>query len=327
LSVSEGQASDLKIYSSPLWWDPVREARAAEQLGYDGIRVIDHFAVPGAIGPSYPTPHSLVTLGAAAAATGALALTQTMMCVSFRHPAELAQGIATLDRISGGRAELGLGAGWYRPEHEAFGYDFPSPGQRLEKLGEAAEICREMLHHRGVVAFSGKHYRAEFDVEWPETPRIPDVMIGGSGPRLLALAGAVADRVDLLHTIRGGRPLLDAEHSNNGDRVVEMRQTALRSGDRVGNRPAVSATIFASLTEDRAEVAERRRDFAALAGSTAELLADDLLYVVGTPDDLLRAMTRLAELGIDRVHVGPLPPDPPRTLGLLADLLPALRAL
>jgi alkanesulfonate monooxygenase SsuD/methylene tetrahydromethanopterin reductase-like flavin-dependent oxidoreductase (luciferase family) len=323
----KGTQPAMKVCSAPIRWNPIHEALDAERRGFDGIRIIDHFAVPHPTGEVNAAPHGLVNIGAAAAVTSRLTLTQTVMNVSFRHPAELAQAISTLDRISGGRAELGLGAGWYRPEHDAFGYDFPSPGIRLEKLGEAAEICRQMFQNDGVVSFRGKHYRAEFDVVWPKTPTIPEIMIGGSGPRLLELAGALADRVDLLHTIRDGKPVLGGEHSNHEDRVAAMRETARRAADRAGNTLAFSASIFASLSRDHATVLERRRHLAAAAGSTPEMLADDLLYVVGTQDDLLRAITRLANLGIDRVHISAMPPDAQHTLDLVVELLPSAQAL
>ena len=317
----------MRFYSTPIQWNPVQEACRAERQGFDGIRIIDHFSVPYSTGEVAAIPHGLINIGAAAAATKRLALTQTMMNVSFRHPAELAQAISTLHRISGGRAELGLGAGWYQAEHDAFGYDFPSPGKRLEKLGEAAAICRQMFHNHGIVCFRGAHYRAEFEISWPETPTIPQIMIGGSGPRLLVLAGAVADRVDLLYTIRAGKPVLDREHINHEGRVQAMIDMARRAADRAGNKVSFSASVFVSLSNDRRETLERRKALAAVADSTPRMRADDLLYVVGTQNDLVRALTRLAGLGVDRVHIGAMPPDPHHTLDLVVELLPSVRAL
>jgi alkanesulfonate monooxygenase SsuD/methylene tetrahydromethanopterin reductase-like flavin-dependent oxidoreductase (luciferase family) len=317
----------VKIYGRPLGWNAVADAVDAERRGFDGVRVIDHFAMPHTNGAVRATPHGLVGLSAAAGATTTIALTQTMMCVSFRHPGEVAQAIATLHRVSGGRAELGLGAGWHKGEHDAFGYDFPAPGQRLRKLREAAEICRAMLHHDGAVSYQGQHYTAEFPGGWPEYPTVPDILIGGSGPRLLELAGGVADRVDLLHTIREGRPLLDAEHLNDADRVAAMRDTVLRAGDGSGNKPAISATIFTSLSTDPAEVARRREALATASGASLPALADELLYVVGTPEDLVRSVTRLGELGVDRVHIGTVPPGPDETFAVVAELLPVLRGV
>lgn len=307
----------MRIYGGALFWDPVGEARDAERRGFDGVRVLDHFFAPAAPGSAFAVPHSLVTLGAAAAATSRIGLTQTMLCNTFRNPAELAHAMATLHRISNGRAELGLGAGWHRAEHEAFGYPFPGPAERLARLREAAIICRAMLTGHGVVDFEGRYYRASNDVPWPATPTVPPLMIGGSGPKLLALAGELADRVDLVHGMRGGLPFLGGELHNGPERVRGLRDLALRAGE-----PALSATILVSLSRDRSVVAERRAQVAHATGASVNELADELFYVVGTPADLRRALDTLAGLGFDRVHLGAVPPYAEATLDLISELLP-----
>jgi alkanesulfonate monooxygenase SsuD/methylene tetrahydromethanopterin reductase-like flavin-dependent oxidoreductase (luciferase family) len=311
----------VRVYGGALFWDPVAEARDAEERGFDGVRVLDHFAAPASQDAMFPMPHSLVTLAAAAAVTSRIGLTQTMLCNTFRNPAELAHAIATLHRISGGRAELGLGAGWHRAEHEAFGYPFPGLAERLARLRESVQICRAMFRDSGRVSFRGEHYRAEFDVRWPDLPSVPQVMIGGAGPRVLTLAGEIADRVDLVHAMRGGLPFLGGDKHNGAQRLSALRDVAVRAGDAVGNRPAFSATILVSLSTDRAEVARRRAELAKASGATVDELADELLYVVGTPDDLRRALDSLAELGFDRVHLGAMPPGAEATLDLITGLL------
>ena len=311
----------MRVYGGALFWDPVAEARDAEERGFDGVRVLDHFAAPASREAMFPMPHSLVTLAAAAAVTSRIGLTQTMLCNTFRNPAELAHAIATLHRISGGRAELGLGAGWHRAEHEAFGYPFPGLDERLARLREAVRICRAMFRDDGRVSFRGEYYRAEFDVRWPPLPSVPKVMVGGAGARVLTVAGEVADRVDLVHAMRGGLPFLGGDRHNGVRRISELRDVAARAGDVVGNRPAFSATILVSLSEDRGEVAARRAELAKTSGAAVEELADELLYVVGTPDDLLRALDTLAGLGFDRVHLGAMPPCAETTLDLITGLL------
>ncbi|GAA3086707.1 LLM class F420-dependent oxidoreductase [Pseudonocardia yunnanensis] len=317
----------MKIYRVPVLWDPVDEAVRAESLGFDGVCAVDHFFVPNTLGTEYLLPHSLVTLGAVAAATQVVGITQTVMNIGFHHPAELTQAILTLQRISNGRAELGLGAGWYEPEHEAFGYEFLAPRDRVDKLTEAAVICRKMLESNGGIDFEGKYYRVASDVRWPEVPTIPDIVIGGSGPRLLALAGAVANRVDLLHTIRAGRPVLGGAYCNNDERVSAMIETALRSAEQAENTVKFSATVFVSLSNDVTEIGERRRALASFSQSSPSSLAEDLLYVVGTQEDFLRVMTRLAQLGVDRVHLSALPPERQETLDLAVELLPQAKAI
>jgi hypothetical protein len=147
-------------------------------------------------------------------------------------------------------------------------------------------------------------------------------MIGGSGPKLFALAGAVADRVDLVNANRDGQPALGGELHNGVPRLTELRDIALRAGDAVGNRPAFSATVLVSLSPDKAEVAARRKQTAAATGATEDEIADDLLYVIGDQGHLLRALDTLAGLGFDRVHLGVVPPDPAATLDLISELLP-----
>ena len=107
----------MKVFGRALGFDPVGDARTAEAAGFDGVRVIDHFFSGLAPHAPHPVSHALSGLAAAAVATDRVLLTETMLAAGMRHPAECAQAIATIDRISGGRAELGLGTGWYRPEH------------------------------------------------------------------------------------------------------------------------------------------------------------------------------------------------------------------
>jgi alkanesulfonate monooxygenase SsuD/methylene tetrahydromethanopterin reductase-like flavin-dependent oxidoreductase (luciferase family) len=98
-----------------------------------------------------------------------------VMNSGFHQPAELVQAVLTLQQIFNGRAELGLGAGWYEPEHVAFGYEFLHPRDRMGKLAEAVAVCRRMLQGIGEVDFGGKYYRVASRVRWPEAPTIPDI--------------------------------------------------------------------------------------------------------------------------------------------------------
>ena len=127
----------MQVVGKALGFDPAAEARAAEATGYDGVRAIDHFfsGIPPA--PPVAVPHAFVSLGAAAVATERVLLTQTMVAATFRHPAEVAQAVAALDRISGGRAELGLGTGWLAAEHDAMGLALGPPALRVRRLVEA----------------------------------------------------------------------------------------------------------------------------------------------------------------------------------------------
>src|SRR5512144_1578610 len=141
----------MEIIGKALGFDPVREALAAEQAGYDGVRVIDHFFSGIAPEPQRAVSHGIAGLAAAAAVTDRVLLTTTMLSAPIRHPVECAQAIATVDRISGGRAELGIGGGWNQAEFDAVGLVLGSPRDRVDRVVEAATICRRMFEQKGVV--------------------------------------------------------------------------------------------------------------------------------------------------------------------------------
>jgi alkanesulfonate monooxygenase SsuD/methylene tetrahydromethanopterin reductase-like flavin-dependent oxidoreductase (luciferase family) len=216
---------------------------------------------------------------------------------------------------------LGLGAGWHRTEHEAFGYPFPGLTERFERLREAVTICRTMLRANGPISFEGRYYHAQYDVPWPATETVPPVMIGGTGPKVLALAGELADRVDVIFSLRDGVPFVGGDRHNDVRRVSALRDVAVRAGEAVENRPAFSASVLVSLSTDDAEVAARRARAAEATGATVDELAEELLYVVGTPGDLRRVLDTLEGLGFDRVHLGFLPPDAEVTRDLVSELL------
>lgn len=314
----------MQVISKALGFDPVGEARAAEEAGYDGVRVIDHFFSGLAPEPPHAVSHALTGLAAAAVATERVLLTQTMLAATMRHPAECAQAVATIDRISGGRAELGLGAGWYRPEHEAMGLALGSPAERAARVVEAATICRAMLEHRGAVSFEGRFFRAVSDIEWEQTPHIPAVMVGAARPALLRGAAQVANRIDLLEVMDDGRPRLDEVNVNDEEHLRERIDLARRSADEVGNDLAFSATANITVAEDVGECDRLRRELAGISQGTAATIDRELLRAVDTGDGMLARFATLAGLGIDRVHVRP---RDAHTQAWLTESIPRIHAL
>src|SRR5512134_1239024 len=137
-----------------------REAcRIAEAGGFDAYARADHLLAEGALAPAgAPLLECFTTIAALVPTTTRLRFLQTVTCNSFRNPALLAKMVATLDVISGGRMELGLGAGWLRQEYDAYGFDFPSTAIRLEQLREALQVVK-LLWTGGPVDFEGRHYR------------------------------------------------------------------------------------------------------------------------------------------------------------------------
>jgi probable F420-dependent oxidoreductase len=188
------------VLDGPAWAD---HARRVEEAGIGSLLIRDHFSA-GAFGQQL-APFS--ALAAAAAVTEDLHVGTMVLSNDFRHPAIVAHEAASLHHLSGGRFELGIGAGWYQPEYSAAGIAFDRPGQRIDRLEESLAIIRGLLaggpvHHRGTwYQIDG----LDLDV-LPERRGCPRLLIGAGGPRMLRIAARHADIVGLLPA-RSGAPM------------------------------------------------------------------------------------------------------------------------
>jgi F420-dependent oxidoreductase-like protein len=186
-------------------WDPgqawersVAVAKKAEALGFESLWVFDHFH-------TIPEPTDEITfesftmLAALAAVTERVRLGHVVICTGFRNPALTAKMISTLDVISGGRMELGIGAGWKRDEWEAYGFGFPSTTERLAALGDHLEVITRM-QAPGRATYEGRYARVAGAINVPEPlqqPRVP-IMVGGNGPNVTwRLAARYADELNV----------------------------------------------------------------------------------------------------------------------------------
>lgn len=169
-------------------------AQAAEDSGFTSMWVMDHFLqLPPLGGPSAPIFEGYTMLGALAAMTKRVELGTLVTGVTYRNPAMLAKQIATLDSLSAGRVVLGIGAGWYDVEHQAYGFDFPPARERFARLREAVAICRGLLDNE-TFSFAGEYYNVDSAAVVPRPLRRVPLMIGGSGPRkTLRLVAELAD--------------------------------------------------------------------------------------------------------------------------------------
>ena len=173
-------------------------AQQAERLGFESAWVFDHFQTEP--GPTDEiTFESFTTLAALAASTHRLRLGQVVICTAFRNPALTAKMIGTLDVISGGRMELGIGAGWKEDEWRAYGYGFPDTRTRLGILADHLEVITRMLAP-GRATYAGTHASVTDAVNLPrglQEPRVP-IMVGGNGPNVTwRLAARFADELNL----------------------------------------------------------------------------------------------------------------------------------
>jgi probable F420-dependent oxidoreductase len=173
----------------PEWADVRTFALHAEAIGLDSIWVFDHFFYRPPDGPPEGLHEAWTVLSALAAVTERVELGQLVMCASFRSPALLAKMAATADAVSGGRLILGMGAGWYDPEYEAFGYPTDHRGSRFE---EALQVVTPLLRGERVT-FEGRYHRVrEAELLPPPARHIP-VLVAGNGPRMLRLTARHAD--------------------------------------------------------------------------------------------------------------------------------------
>jgi probable F420-dependent oxidoreductase len=201
--------------------DWVERARRVERLGYSILVVPDHFRDHLAPGPA---------LTAAALATTRLRVGSLVFSNDFRHPAVLAKEAATIDVLSGGRFELGLGAGWLREEYDQTGIPFDAPGTRVERLEEAVTIIKRLLAGERVT-FAGRHY-AIADLEGRPTPvqrPHPPIAIGGGGRRTLTLAAREATIVGLVPRARrdgSGLDLADLSDAATREKLEWVRAAA-----------------------------------------------------------------------------------------------------
>jgi F420-dependent oxidoreductase-like protein len=183
------------------WRRTTEVARQAERLGFESIWLFDHFhTVPRPTDEI--TFESFTALAALAALTERIRLGHIVICTAFRNPALTAKMISTMDTISGGRMELGIGAGWKRDEWLAYGYGFPETKERLARLGDDLGVIEAMLsgdrHDHATYEGRHSHVRGAINVPKPiQRPRVP-IMVGGNGPEVTwRLAARHADELNV----------------------------------------------------------------------------------------------------------------------------------
>jgi probable F420-dependent oxidoreductase len=271
-------------------------ARQVEDLGYATFTLPDHFTQQLA-----PIP----ALMAAADATEHLRIGALVFANDYRHPVVLAKELATMDVLSGGRVEIGIGAGWMASDYEASGIPYDPPGARIDRLEEAVAVIKGALGE-GPFSFSGEHYTVRDYDGQPlpvQRPR-PPLLIGGGGPRLLSLAAREADIVGINGTLTSGaigpEALASMTYETVADRVEVVRSAA---GDRIGEIELNIRAFFVSVTEDAATVVD---NMAAWVKVEPALIAASPFALVGTVNEITETLLRRREeLGFSYVIVGP----------------------
>ena len=261
------------------------KARLVESLGYQALYLPDHFG--DQLGP-------IAALMAAADATTTLRVGSLVFDNDYRHPAVLAKEVASLDLLSDGRFDLGLGAGWMASDYEQAGMPFDSPGVRIERMEEGLAIIKGLLAG-GKFSFTGKHYRIN-SLEGSPSPvqkPHPPILFGGGGRRMLRLAAREADIVNVNYDLREGRinPTLvrTGLAGATDEKLAWIREAA---GERIDQIELSVTIFFASITDDRESLAAAvGRGF----GSGAADVLDTPHFLIGTIDQLVEALRERRE--------------------------------
>jgi probable F420-dependent oxidoreductase len=278
-------------------------ARQVENSGIDVLLLRDHFSA----GPFGQQLAPFSGLAAAAAVTTRLRLGTLVLSNDFRHPAIVAHEAASIHLISGGRFELGIGAGWYQPEYDAAGIAFGSAGQRLERLDASLGIIRQLLAGTPVHHTDASYRIDGLDLDVLPLPRpdAPRLLVGAGGPRMLRLAARHADIVGVLPApIRGS-----TDSDDPGDRLptaFEAKLGVLReaAGDRFGDLEISALATFIVTGRRRTDTEDliARRGW---GGVEAETVWEMPTIFVGSPDQIRADLqARRERFGLTYLVVG-----------------------
>jgi len=270
------------------------QAKEAEASGFDTVLVMDHFfQLPGLGEPDRYMVESYTLLAALARETSVVRLGTLVTGNTYRNPAVLAKVVTALDIVSGGRAQLGIGAGWFELEHDAFGIEFGTFTDRFEKLEEALQIIIPMLRGERPT-FHGKHYRVnEVMNEPPPISRIP-IMIGGSGEKkTLRMVAQYADESNLICAPADVPRKLEAL-AGHCERLGRDRSEITVTWQRDA---CIAPTMEEAEAELGAYLAGRGIDLASLDGEQRAALLGRVH--VGDPDTVGEAFARDLERGVD----------------------------
>lgn len=265
-------------------------ARRAEQLGFGAFFRSDHYLAMGD-GDGLPGPtDAWITLAGLARDTTTIRLGTLVSSATFRLPGPLAISVAQVDQMSGGRVELGLGAGWFTQEHEAYGIPFPELGERFDRLEEQMDVITGIWNTPPGETFShhGEHYPISESpaLAQPLQSPIPIVVGGGGKKRTPALAAR--------HATEFNTPFVSLDFfGQQCDRV----RTACTEIDRDPASLTYSAALVACVGQDEAEFAERA---AAIGREPAELRENG---AAGTPDEVAATVERWQAAGAERLHL------------------------
>lgn len=278
---------------SEIFGSVIAQAMAAEAAGYDRVFVMDHFyQLPGIGAHDEPMFECYAMLSALAQHTQSVGLAALVTGNTYRNPALLAKAITTLDHVSGGRATLGIGCGWFEKEHVDLGFEFGSWSDRFEKLEEALQIVIPMLRGERPT-LEGRHYRVKEAANSPAPVSKIPIMIGGQGEKkTLRMVAQYADESNLIGAnadIPRKLEALDAHCQRLGRDRSEITVTKLMM-------VAVAPTQEELDTDFRAMASAKR-------WSDAQIEAAKRVLITGDPDTVGEILSDAVAQGLDGIAV------------------------
>jgi probable F420-dependent oxidoreductase len=273
------------------------DARHIEELGFSTIFMPDHF------GTQWDPTTALAGL---AAATDRLRIGSLVYDVDYRHPVVFAKAAATLQVMSGGRHEFGIGAGWMQTDYVEAGMSYDRPGIRISRLDEALQIITSMWSNERTT-FEGEHYSTAEIAQATELDGIdpPKVLIGGGGPRLLRLAGRYADIVGINPQLIEGKVTAQTPADSSPARVREKIGWVREGAIAAGRDPdAIEFNSLSFVTAISDDVSGLRKGLASSSGMSVEEVADCPLFLTGSAQEIRdRLEKRREETGISYVVI------------------------
>jgi len=288
---------DMTLNDNVSWDSIVSFAKEAESLGYESLWSPDHFM----LGKNGMVFEVWTTLSAISQVTSRVKLGTWVACNNYRNPALVAKMASSLALISNNRFILGYGAGWYQHEYEAFGYEFPPHGVRVDMMKEGVEVILGMMKG-SKFSYKGKYYSVEKVVNNPLPPKKVPLVIGGWGRRVLRVAAQYADEWDI-----GADPTYE-EYKEK----VEFLKGELRRWGRNLDDIKRSIHVHVLISENEEELREKKKRVLevvnALGSSVVQLPSADYRFdmekaIVGTPEQVRVRLNKYVNLGCQRFEL------------------------
>lgn len=283
----------------------VERAQLAERLDYHSLWLVDHFWTRGM--PDLDHLECLTAMSGLAAHTHKLRIGSLVLCHSFRNPALLAKSLTTIDQISNGRLEIGLGAGWMDEEYRGYGYDFPPAGVRLKQLEEGLQILKALFTEKRT-NFKGRYYSVADALNNPKPVQKPHppITIGGSGEKvMLRLVAKYADRWNC------------PAGYDSFERKLGVLKEHCEAVGRDINSINISEQLLVCMGKDEAEVEQKWK-------IAQRLKPFSITGIKGTPSQLVAALRDRVSLGITHFAIFFSDFAPPQTVETFAhEVMPA----